>query len=813
MKSVKVLMTAILFLSVLAATAQNAGRITGTIIGKNERTPEGATVQLLRAKDSAIAKLSTADKQGVFSFEKIANGKYVIAVIAIGHKKAYSSQVEINSDQQTIDVPVIKLLPTDKQLEGVTVTANRPLVEQRIDRTIVNVEASITNIGTSALEVLEKSPGVAVDRDGNISLKGKDGVMIMVDGRPTQLSGADLANLLRNMSSNQLDQIEIMTNPPARYDAAGSAGIINIKTKKIITAGMNGSANIAYAQGRFPKVNEGFNFNYREGKWNLFTNLSHNYQKRFSTMNMNRKIFIGNTTTVDKIFDQVSDRRGTGNSYSAKIGADFFATKKTTLGAVVNLNTRDITANHPNITRIYNAVKDLQSTTSAYVDNYTKWNSLSANINFRHVLDKKGREITSDIDYAKHTMNNNLFMVNAYTDAAGNAYKKSDTLTGLLPQNIQVYTGRIDYLHPLKNNARFEAGFKTGIVRTDNNASYDSIQNGNIVHDYNRSNHFVYEENINAAYVNLSTSLSKKISAQFGLRAENTNAKGKQITTGEHFDRHYTQLFPTAYFQYKANDKNNFGANFGRRVSRPSYQSLNPFIKFIDRYTFSRGNPSLKPSVSSNIELSHTWKNQITTTLNYTNIKDIIQEVIQQNGEEAYNMPANVSTLNQFGIAVNANTPIKKWWSSNININLYNDHYKGVINNAPIDMTATSYVITISQQFKVNKTLTAEVNGRYRNGWLEGVLKTKPVGFVGAGLSQQILKNKGTIRLTARDIFWTQRLKGRTQYGNVDLEMSQVSESQVVTIGFTYSFSKGKKIAPVKRTQGSANEEQNRIGQ
>ena len=323
----------------------------------------------------------------------------------------------------------------------------------------------------------------------------------------------------------------------------------------------------------------------------------------------------------------------------------------------------------------------------------------------------------------------------------------------------------------------------------------------------------MYEENINAAYVNLSTPLSKKITAQFGLRLENTNAKGTQKSTGETFDRHYTQMFPTAYFQYKVNDKNSFNANFGRRVSRPGYQNLNPFIRFIDRYTFSQGNPNLKPSTSSNIELSYIWKNQITTTLNYTHVKGIIQEIIQQKGEEAYNMPDNVSSQDQFGISVSANTPLNKWWTSNIFINAYHDNYKGVVNTTPIDLSTNSFVINVTQQFKLTKTLTAELNGRYRNSWLEGVLRVRPVGFVGAGLSQQVLKNKGTIRLTARDIFYTQKLKGVSQYGNVDFTLRQAAETQVVTIGFSYSFSKGKKIAPVKRTAGSANDEQGRIGQ
>jgi hypothetical protein len=794
------------------ALAQNGGNISGTVL-KTGKPAEGATVHLLRAKDSATLKLSAANKEGHFSFENIADGRYLVSVTAVGHQKAFSPVTELSPGQRSIQLPAISITPLNKDLAGVSVTARKPLVEQRIDRTIVNVEASITNIGTSALEVLEKAPGVSVDREGNISLKGKDGVLVMVDGRPTQLSGADLANLLRNMNSSQLDQIEIMTNPPARYDAAGNSGIINIKTKKTITAGFNGSATATYSHGRYPKTAEGFNFNYREGKVNLFTNLSHNYQKRYSILNIDRNILNSTTGAVDQIFNQEANRVSWGHAYNAKAGIDFFATKKTTLGAVINFNTRNLFSDNPNTTRITNQHKELQSITNASVNTDARWTGISTNLNFRTVLDKKGREITSDIDYVHHRSDNDLFMLNSYTDAAGHPFRKSDTLTGLLPQDIKVYTGRIDYLHPMKKGARFEAGIKSGIVRTDNDASYDSIQYGQVIHDYNRSNHFVYEENINAAYANLSTPLSKKISGQFGLRMENTNAKGRQKTTGENFDRHYTQLFPTAYFQYKANDKNNFGANFGRRVSRPSYQSLNPFIKFIDRYTFSQGNPALKPSVSNNIELTHTWKNQVTTTLNYTRIKDVIQEIIQQKGEEAYNMPDNVATMNQLGIAVNANHPVTKWWTSSISINAFRDHYKGLIGKTPIDLSATSYIINGTQQFKITKTLTAEFNGRFRNGWLEGILRVRPVGFIGAGISQQVLKGKGTIRLTARDILHSQRLKGTAQYGNVDFEMRQFGETRVFSLGFTYSFSKGKKIAPVKRTAGSSSEEQNRIGQ
>lgn len=801
-----------LLLCAMKVIAQDPGKISGTVL-KDAKPADGITISLLRAKDSATVKLTATNRDGAYIFGNIPNGHYLISATAVGHQKAWSPIIKISKEVSAVQVPSISLAVLSKDLAAVTVTSKRPLVEQRIDRTIVNVEASITNIGTSALEVLEKAPGVTVDRDGNISLKGKDGVMIMVDGRPTQLSGPDLANLLRNMNSSQLDQLEIMTNPPAKYEAAGTAGIINIKTKKTLTAGFNGSASIAYSQGTYPKTNEGFNFNYRNAKFNFFTNLSHNYQKRFQIMNIDRNILSDQDNSIMKIFNQVTTRISTGNAYNAKFGVDFFADKRTTFGAVVNLNARQMSANNPNITRISNSFKELETVTDAFVNTESDWKSLNANLNFRRILDKKGKEITSDIDFVKHSTDNDQFMVNAYTDAAGRPINKADTLTGLLPQEIDVYSAKVDYLQPLGKDSRFEAGFKTSIVRTDNNARYDSLQYGQVIPDLNRSNHFVYQENVNAAYLNLSTSLSKKISAQFGLRMENTNATGKQKTTGENFNRHYTQLFPTAYFQYKANENNNFGANFGRRVRRPNYQSLNPFIRFLDRYTYSQGNPNLKPSISNSIELTHTWKNQITTTLNYTNVKDIIQEVIQQKGEEAYNKAENVSSLNTFGVSVNANTVVAKWWTSNINVNLNYDNYKGVVNNDPINLSATSYVVNAIQQFKISKTFSAEVNVMHRSGWLEGVIRVKPVTVAGAGVSQQILKGKGTIRLTARDIFYSQKMNGKSRYSNVDVHLRQRSETQVFTIGFTWNFSKGKKIAPVKRTGGSAGEEQNRIGQ
>ncbi|HEY1020928.1 MAG TPA: TonB-dependent receptor, partial [Flavisolibacter sp.] len=336
-----------------AAQAQNSGRVSGAVKDGAQKTLASATIALLAAKDSSTVKLAVASKEGSFAFDGIANGRYLVSVTAVGHQKAFSPQFEINPAKTDVQLATLQLAPLSKAMGEVVVVARKPLVEQKIDRTVVNVDASPTNVGSSAMEVLEKSPGLSVDKDGNISLKGKAGVMVMVDGRPTQLGGQDLANLLRSMNATDIDQIEIMTNPPAKFDAAGNAGVINIKTKKNKMMGYNGTFSLNYGQGIVPKVNEGLNFNYRQGKWNLFTNLSHGYRENRQLLEIKRNFLNESTKAVVSRFDQEAHMRGSRSSYSGKLGADFFASKNTTLGVVVSGFSNPSKFQNNNFTSIY----------------------------------------------------------------------------------------------------------------------------------------------------------------------------------------------------------------------------------------------------------------------------------------------------------------------------------------------------------------------------------------------------------------------------------------------------------------------------
>jgi hypothetical protein len=381
-------------------------------------------------------------------------------------------------------------------------------------------------------------------------------------------------------------------------------------------------------------------------------------------------------------------------SNNAKLGADFYLTKKTTIGATLNgfynpgvfTNNSDIDIANPDGT--------LMSKANGFSKSKSQWRHFGSNINFRHVFDTTGKELTADVDYLNYNVSSSQNLMNKYFDPSGVPTNVPDNLLGSLPQLIRIYSGKADYLHPLKNGAKFEAGIKTSFVETDNNAVYDTLRNGMMILDSARSNHFVYTENINAAYVNYSKQLNKKWSAQLGLRLENTTARGnskglaysnvynKFMPFDSAFTLNYTQLFPTAYVQYTADEKNSFTVNYGRRIRRPDYENLNPFVEFLDRYTFEQGNPKLRPQFSHNIELSHTFKGFLTTTLNYTKTNNIIQQVLEQNenSNESYIKQANIANQRQYGIAVSAFKQFKGF-SGNIYANVFNNEFNGIVNN------------------------------------------------------------------------------------------------------------------------------------
>ena len=793
------------------AQSVSGGKISGSIKdGGNQKIIDAATVSLLKAKDSSLVKAAVTDAVGNFNFDNVKEGNYLVLATSIGHAKTYSNIFTVSANNPAL-VGVLQLVPTDKRLKEVTVTGKKPLIERKLDKTIVNVDAAITNVGSTALEVLEKAPGVTVDKDGNISLKGKQGVLIMMDGKPTYLSGPELTSMLRNMSSASLDQIEIMTNPSAKYDASGKSGIINIKTKKNKQKGFNGSITATYGQGIYSKTNNSLNLNYRTGKVNVFGSLSGNYRNGFQDIDILRR-YTNPDKSLKAVFEQNSFLKKHGGNYTAKVGADFYASKRTTVGIVFTGISSPENQTGLNTSYLKNNSGVVDSIVQASNRENGKWKHGGINLNFRHQFDSTGKELTADVDYLHYNSNKNQQFVNtSYTPNW--LLKSSDELAGELPSVINIYSAKIDYTHPLKKGAKIESGVKTSYVETDNTAGYYSVAGGVKTPDYEKTNRFDYTENINAAYINVSKEM-KKWNFQAGLRLENTNYRGRQFgnpqRTDSSFKNSYTNLFPTVFVGYNPSEKNQFSFSYGRRINRPDYEDLNPFLFFLDKYTYGAGNPFLRPQYSDIFEVNHTFKQFLTTTLNYSHTKDLFNETFEQKGFATVVRQGNYGYMNDLSLSVNAQVPVTKWWSSNIYAEGRYNQFKGILYGENLNIHATTYLVNVSNQLKFKKGWSAEVSGFYRTRGIEGQIEIKALGQLSAGVQKQILKNKATIKLNVRDILNTQHPVGNINFQNTEAHFSQTQDNRTVSLSFTYRF--GKPIKGLqKRKTGGAGDEQNRV--
>ena len=799
-------------ISVVAQT--NGGRITGTVITGDQKALESATVTLLKDHDSSIVKLSVADRSGKYEFENIPTGKYLILASAVGYDSAYSG-VEISSSASDVTLQTIRLIARTESLAGVVVTAKRPPIEVRAGKTVVNVDASPTNAGLNVLEILEKSPGVAVDNDGNVSLKGKNGVLILIDGKQTYLTGAQLAAFLRSIQSNSLDQIEIMTNPPAKYDASGNAGVINIKTKKGTVRGLNGNMSLTFNQGYYSKYFAGANFNYRNDKLNIFGSYDGGQWEGLGILLIDRNFY------KDKVFsgssDQVTRRHNKSNWHNLKLGLDYNFTKKDVAGIVIrgNINPWKNWQSSSSNLRDADGYVNTLLLSGAYNANETK--SISTNFNYKHTFDSTGREISVDLDQGYYKSDGTNFLTTKIYEPDDEQRGNTILLEGNLPSEIKIYTAKTDYVHSFSKNVKLETGLKAGFVNTDNNVLYQRDTSTGWKTDDQRTNHFVYKENVNAAYAIVTATL-KKWEFTGGLRVENTNASGTQMLNDSSFKRNSTNLFPNAGAVFTISENNQLSASYSRRIRRPDYEDLNPFIFFLDSLTYGQGNPYLQPEFSNRAELSHTYKKFFTTTISYTQTNDIITEILKQFTERktTFQTKENFSKMRQYGLSVSANKQIVNWWNVNVYTGVFTSRYNGLYNdgisNTPVEITVTGFHSNLTSSFTFAKTWTAEVSGWFNSNPSEGLLVARSMGALNAALSKQILKKKATVKLGVRDILRTSNFKGYSRYADVDLSVfnDRRKDNRVYSISFTYKFGKNN-IAPERRRSGGAAEEQSRI--
>jgi iron complex outermembrane recepter protein len=797
----------LLFFLASITLSANAQTITGKIADEKKEPLFGASIGLMNQSDSSLVKAAATDDNGIFIMENIQPGNYVIKAYMIGFETFWSAPV--NYDGSALRLPDMALTSSTKTLKEVNIAGVKPMIELKADKTVFNVENSINSTGSTAFELLQKSPGVVVDQNDNVILKGKSGVMIQIDGKNTQLSGSDLADLLKSMQSSDIASIELISNPSSKYDAEGTAGIINIKLKKNKDYGTNGSLTAGYGVGIFSKYNTGITLNNRSNGVNSFFNYSNNWG--------NRRNYIDLVREQNGVrYDSKSATFRSGLSHNYKAGADFTLNKKSTVGVMVFGNYSDVDFNTHQRNEIRNIQgNELTSILYASSENSAKNNNVNVNANYRYA-DTTGREFSIDFDYGLYNSERNSYQPNLYVFADPNTPSELHLYRTDTPTDINIYSLKSDYSTSFMKGV-LGFGVKSAFVETDNTFDFYNVSDNTDVLDTTRSNKFVYTEIVSAAYINYSYTI-KKFELQAGIRSEYTMSEGdltsRVVTTDENVKRDYLDFFPSAGISYALNKKNNFGLVFSSRIDRPNYQDLNPFEWKLDELSYRKGNPFLNPQYSYKIEVSHSYNYSINTTFGYTRTNDYSAQVTDTiEGNKSYLSPRNLASEDVFSLDVNISKQLKKWWGLYTNITAsslqYNADFGG---GRTIDASVYTLNIYAQNTFKLPAGFNLELSGWFSTPSIwGGTFKTKTSGSLDAGLQKKLFSDRMTLKFSVSDIFVTAPWRSTSAFEVVKISANGGWETRQFRANLTWRF--GSKTVKSIRARSTGNEtETKRVG-
>lgn len=771
--------------------------INGTVTDDYSKPLDAVTITLSQGGKVVSTVLAV---QGTFVLKPMA-GSYNLMATLVGYQPV-SRVLTFPSD--TIR---IIMQPKLKELQQVTVLASKPLIERKIDRVIFNVENSITASGSTVWDALGKAPSVQTKFDGGVSAAGKS-VIIYMDDKPLRLSGEDLAAYLRSLSSDNVSKIEIITNPTARYDAQGGA-VINIISKKPKGQGLNVILNGVYTQATYGSYIASTVFNYRKGKLNLYG--SYGYNKRKKDHEETEYIIY---ETPNSYSDWRNSKSGIRSARSStyKAGADYNLTTKQVIGLLVtgyNSNNARTNEVQTNIYNQHQTTPDSVLQTSNLTNGHT--NQYSFNLNYKAKLDTNGRSLNIDVDYSPYR-NNNQQYVNSFSFLPnGNMASLPYRIYTPSRQEINIYSGKVDYTYQLHKRWSMESGVKYSSITTNNLFDFYNNTGTQPVLVGANSDHFEYTENTAAGYTSISGTLGKW-SVQGGLRGEYTNTRGYSVTLDSLNLNRYFKLFPSLFVVYKLNKDNEFNFTYGYRINRPEYMRLNPFKSYTSPYSYLVGNPALKPAFIHNFELGYTYQQQYNATLYLRRTNGYFSNItVQDNVSKLfYDTQQNLDLSQETGIS--ASFPIKPaaWWEINNYVQAsYRQEKSGYLQGSYNYHTIVAYLNT-SQAFTLNKTkgVKAEISGWYSSPSLQGIYKSARTFDVSAGIRKTIMQGQGTLRLAANDIFYGNAYRLNVDYLNQRNGFYEKNDTRSVTFSFSYRL--GSEVTASRRRSTASEDEKRR---
>ncbi len=783
-----------LYLLLLSASALAQSKLRGKALDEKQQPLSFANVVLLNAKDSSLVNGSTTDSTGAFEFSASTIGAHILSVSLMGYQTLYQPVELIN---QPVLLLALALKPASQTLGEIQVTAKKPLIEMQGDKLIFNVASSPVAGGLNAFELLEKVPGVVVKKtDQTISLQGREGVLVMIDGRQTYLSPDQVANLLKTMRAEEIESIEVIANPSARYDAAGGSGILNIRTKRAklygtqYTAVVGGGYSYYPQYGNYPKYNTSLSISHRNEKFNLFGGLGFSRHSWISARTDQMSILESSRVVEGRKNNEFVE--GFGYNANARAGLDYLLSKKTTVGLQVK-GTRGRDEFNRFITqRIQRADSNQRMETIRYRD-ANSWN-VTANANIKHTFRTitegvAPAELTADLDYIR--------VKDTYLSLFDNRfYTESELSTPIRtrnridrPTSTRIVSIKSDYVRTLAANTKLEAGVKISFVNNNFEFNSDFIAN-------EPRSEFDYTENINAVYMNWSGTFAKKTQYQLGLRGEQSVISGKDRSDREIVSYYYFNLFPTFSLNQKFDDQQQLTVSYSRRIDRPSYDRFNPFALFYNRLEYTQGNPLLLPGFRNVGTLTYSYKNAYTIGLLYQGLRrypfgvyDVDSQLIP--GERLIrtsyeNLPG--SGFVYYGVSASAQVSLVKGWNLTGNINSGVSQTRLRRNETIIDQRQLQAYLYASNNLTLSSTLTIEVAGWYQTGNLQGFERTMPQGAVNFGVLKTIWTKKANLKLALDDPFNLARYRfvaTTARYRNVSVNRW---DNRVVRLTFTYNF-------------------------
>jgi hypothetical protein len=781
---------------------QTSHIVSGVITESNGEAVPYINVLLLQSNDSSFVKGTVTLENGSYQLENIKNGTYIIMGSMVGFQSAYSRSFDLNTDYKVETL----ILSEGETLEEVVVEATKPLYQQKVDRMVINVENSIVSAGGSALEILERSPGVLVDRQGSsISVVGKSGVVVMINGKRSYLPASAVVQLLDGMSADNIESIELITTPPANFDAEGNAGYINIVMKERTDVGLNGSYSLNYGVGgNGYTTSDNINFNYRKNKLNLFGNYSFSNREMDMPFKFEQERVVDNNLLTKSTVSNRFPERPVSN---ARLGLDYKVSDNTIMGLI--LNGYDSRWAMDALTDNISAENGVPTSfVEVDLDEVNHWKHFGSNYNIRHNF-TENKFISFDIDFLYYTDRNPINYTNTFFDENHDfSYEELTRSKKLTP--IKTWVSKFDYSNQMNDKIKIEAGIKGSLSTFDNDVSVENLQNNQWIVDPTLTSYSELDENIYAAYVALDYVMSDKWSSKFGLRYEYTDSQMDTEADGTVVDRQYGKFFPTAFFNRKFSDDLNMNFSYSMRISRPTFNEMAPFVILFDPDTFIAGSVGIQPAISNSIKYDINYKSTI-FSLQYTHEDSSIarfQVTYDEINDRIIMKSENLDYTKTFSATLGLPIKISNWWRTQNNLS-YTMRDVGIFRNDDTEnFTLGDFSLNSSSSFKFTDSFSGEVTASYRGPRYNGSRKSEERYRMDVGIQKKFGDKWGSLRFAVNDVFDSSAFKGVTDLPDQNLKRSLNLKFSHRTFSLTYSknFGNSKLKSTRKRDTGSAEE-------